>query len=139
MALLARNEPKDEAMIEGARKFVAGQQATGMAKPELDGGFGYGPTGTSPKRQHPDLDNTLISLEALRAYANARPTKESEPLFCQSLRPGKEDAVKHSSQLVESLVPPCEILVRSVRLHEPLTASLRPHPALLPELLELCA
>ena len=76
MALLARNEPKDEAMIEGARKFVAGQQATGMAKPELDGGFGYGPTGTSPKRQHPDLDNTLISLEALRAYANARPTKE---------------------------------------------------------------
>lgn len=76
MALLARNEPKDEALIEAARKFVAGQQATGMAKPELDGGFGYGPTGASPKRQHPDLDNTLISLEALRAYAEARPNKE---------------------------------------------------------------
>ena len=76
MALLARSEPKDEPLIEAARKFVAGQQATGMAKPELDGGFGYGPTGTSPKRQHPDLDNTLISLEALRAYANARPTTE---------------------------------------------------------------
>ncbi len=76
MALLARNEPKDEPLIEAARRFVAGQQATGMAKPELDGGFGYGPTGSSPKRQHPDLDNTLISLEALREYANARPTTE---------------------------------------------------------------
>ncbi len=76
MALLAHNDPKDEPLIENARKFVGGQQASGMAKPELDGGFGYGPTGTSPKRQHPDLDNTLISLEALRAYAKARPTKE---------------------------------------------------------------
>ena len=76
MALLARSEPKDEPLIESARKFVAGQQATGMAKPELDGGFGYGPTGSSPKRQHPDLDNTLVALEALRAYANARPNKE---------------------------------------------------------------
>ena len=76
MALLATDDPKDEPLIEAARKFVAGQQASGMAKPELDGGFGYGPTGTSPKRQHPDLDNTLISLEALRTYANARPTTE---------------------------------------------------------------
>ncbi len=76
MALLARSEPKDEPLIEAARKFVAGQQASGMAKPELDGGFGYGPTGASPKRQHPDLDNTLIALEALRTYANARPNKE---------------------------------------------------------------
>lgn len=76
MALLARNEPKDEPLIEGARRFVAGQQASGLAKPELDGGFGYGPTGASPKRQHPDLDNTLVSLEALRAYAKARPTTE---------------------------------------------------------------
>ena len=76
MALLARSEPTDEPLIEAARRFVAGQQATGMAKPELDGGFGYGPTGTSPKRQHPDLDNTLMSLEALRTYAKARPTTE---------------------------------------------------------------
>ena len=76
MTLLARSEPKDEPLIEAARKFVAGQQASGMAKPELDGGFGYGPTGASPKRQHPDLDNTLVALEALRAYANARPNKE---------------------------------------------------------------
>ena len=76
MALLARSEPKDEPLIESARKFVAGQQATGMAKPELDGGFGYGPTGASPKRQHPDLDNTLVALEALRTYAKARPTTE---------------------------------------------------------------
>ena len=76
MALLARGEPKDEPLIVSARRFIAGQQASGMAKPELDGGFGYGPTGASPKRQHPDLDNTLIALEALRTFAKARPTTE---------------------------------------------------------------
>jgi squalene-hopene/tetraprenyl-beta-curcumene cyclase len=76
MALLAKNDPSDEPLIESARKFVAGQQASDLAKPELNGGFGYGPTGASPKRQHPDLDNTVVSLEALRAYAKARPTKE---------------------------------------------------------------
>ena len=76
MALLNTREPKDEPIITAARAFVAGQQATGMAKSELDGGFGYGPTGASPKRQHPDLDNTLVSLEALRAYRTARPTVE---------------------------------------------------------------
>lgn len=75
-ALLQTGEPKDEPTIEAARKFVAGQQATNMAKPELNGGFGYGPTGASPKRQHPDLDNTLIALEALRAYEALRPQAE---------------------------------------------------------------
>lgn len=76
MALLAKNDPADEPLIESARKFVAGQQASDLAKPELNGGFGYGPTGASPKRQHPDLDNTVVSLEALRTYAKARPNKE---------------------------------------------------------------
>lgn len=75
-ALLQTGDPKDEPAIEAARKFVAGQQASNMAKPELDGGFGYGPTGASPKRQHPDLDNTLIALEALRAYETLRPRAE---------------------------------------------------------------
>ncbi len=76
VALLEGNRPQDEPLIETARRFIAGQQATSMAKPELDGGFGYGPTGASPKRMHPDLDNTLIALEALRAYREARPTAE---------------------------------------------------------------
>jgi squalene-hopene/tetraprenyl-beta-curcumene cyclase len=76
VALLESNQPKDEALIEAARRFIAGQQATTMAKPELNGGFGYGPTGSSPKRMHPDLDNTLITLEALRAYQASRPTAE---------------------------------------------------------------
>lgn len=76
VALLEGNRPEDEARIEAARRFIAGQQATTMARPELDGGFGYGPTGASPKRMHPDLDNTLITLEALRAYKEARPTAE---------------------------------------------------------------
>jgi len=75
-ALLMTGDPKDELAIEAARKFVAGQQATNMAKAELNGGFGYGPTGASPKRQHPDLDNTLVSLEALRAYEALRPRAE---------------------------------------------------------------
>jgi squalene-hopene/tetraprenyl-beta-curcumene cyclase len=75
-ALLSTGNPKDELAIEAARKFVAGQQASNMAKPELNGGFGYGPTGASPKRQHPDLDNTVISLEALRAYEALRPRAE---------------------------------------------------------------
>jgi squalene-hopene/tetraprenyl-beta-curcumene cyclase len=76
MALLGTGEAKDEPLITKAREFVVGQQASGLAKSELDGGFGYGPTGSSPKRQHPDLDNTLISLEALRAYRAARPQAE---------------------------------------------------------------
>jgi squalene-hopene/tetraprenyl-beta-curcumene cyclase len=76
MALLKTGEPKDEPIITAARRFVVGQQASGMAKSELDGGMGYGPTGASPKRQHPDLDNTLVSLEALRAYRAARPNVE---------------------------------------------------------------
>ena len=76
MALLSSGDPKDEPLITKARAFVAGQQATNMLKPENDGGFGYGPTGTSPKRQHPDLDNTLIALEALHEYRLRRPQAE---------------------------------------------------------------
>ena len=76
MALLGTGEPADEPLIEKARSFVAGQQAKGMLKPEMDGGFGYGPVGTSPKRQHPDLDNTLVALEALREYRQQRPQAE---------------------------------------------------------------
>jgi squalene-hopene/tetraprenyl-beta-curcumene cyclase len=76
MALLATGDPADEPIIEAARRFVGRQQASGMTRPELDGGFGYGPTGASPKRQHPDLDNTLVALEAIRAYEAARPTGE---------------------------------------------------------------
>ncbi|MHA3770592.1 cycloartenol synthase [Verrucomicrobiota bacterium sgz303538] len=76
VALLANNDPKDEATITKARDFIVGQQASNMANPALDGGIGYGPTGVSPKRQHPDLDNTVIALEALRTYKNARPNVE---------------------------------------------------------------
>lgn len=76
MALLSTGNPKDEPLITAARKFIAGQQASNMAKPETEGGFGYGPTGASPKRQHPDLDNTLVALEALRLYEKMRPSSE---------------------------------------------------------------
>lgn len=76
LALLGTNNPADEPLITKARDFVVGLQAKGMANPAVDGGIGYGPTGVSPKRQHPDLDNTLVALEALRAYKAARPTVE---------------------------------------------------------------
>ncbi len=75
-ALLNSGNPADEPILTKARAFVVAQQAENMTKPGLDGGFGYGPTGASPKRQHPDLDNTLIALEALRAYKKARPAVE---------------------------------------------------------------
>jgi squalene-hopene/tetraprenyl-beta-curcumene cyclase len=76
MALLGSNDPQDEPILTKARAFIAGEQARDMAKPETNGGFGYGPVGTSPKRQHPDLDNTLAALEALAAYRHARPATE---------------------------------------------------------------
>jgi len=74
--LLTSGKPEDEPLIAKAREFIVAQQASGMIKPELDGGIGYGPTGVSPKRQHPDLDNTLVALEALHAFRQARPTAE---------------------------------------------------------------
>ncbi len=75
-ALLQSDDPQDEPIISKARAFIVAQQATGMTKPGTDGGFGYGAVGTSPKRGHPDLDNTVIALEALRAYKKARPNTE---------------------------------------------------------------
>ena len=79
MALLNTHDPKDEPMLARARDFIAGMQAKNMAEASLDGGIGYGPTGVSPKRQHPDLDNTLMALEALRAYKSTHPTVEVAP------------------------------------------------------------
>lgn len=80
LALLQFGDPADARVIEGARQFLVAQQASGMAQPELDGGIGYGPTGVSPKRQHPDLDNTLVALEALRACELARKSEEKAAL-----------------------------------------------------------
>ncbi len=76
VALLANNDPKDEPLITRARDFIVGLQAKNLADESLDGGIGYGPTAVSASRQHPDLDNTLIALEALRTYKNARPNVE---------------------------------------------------------------
>ena len=76
VALLANNDPKDEPLITKARDFIVGLQAKNLADESLDGGIGYGPTAVSASRQHPDLDNTLIALEALRTYKNARPNAE---------------------------------------------------------------
>ena len=66
LALFGAEEPKDESLIRAARAYVVGQQASGLAQPGTDGGIGYGTVGASPKRGHPDLDNTLVALEALK-------------------------------------------------------------------------
>ena len=66
LALFGANEPKDETLLRAARAYVVGQQASGLAQPGTDGGIGYGTVGASPKRGHPDLDNTVIALEALK-------------------------------------------------------------------------
>ena len=67
LALAGAGDAKDQDLLLKARAYVVGQQASGMAKPETDGGIGYGSVGASPKRGHPDLDNTVVALEALRA------------------------------------------------------------------------
>jgi squalene-hopene/tetraprenyl-beta-curcumene cyclase len=67
LALAGASDPRDEKLLLAARAYVVGQQASGIAKSETDGGIGYGSVGASPKRGHPDLDNTLVALEALRA------------------------------------------------------------------------
>lgn len=74
LALLNTGEPKDEPILTAANSFIIGQQASGLPNAALDGGISYGPTGTS--RQHPDLDNTLVGLEAIRAFKAARPGVE---------------------------------------------------------------
>lgn len=76
MAFLNSGEPQNEPFIDKAQRFVAGQQAKDMEKPATNGGIGYGVTGVSPRHPHPDLDNTLVALEALAAYKKARPTAE---------------------------------------------------------------
>jgi squalene-hopene/tetraprenyl-beta-curcumene cyclase len=77
LAFLQLGDPQDAAIIRNAKDFLIRQQADQMVRPDLNGGIGYGPTGVSPKRQHPDLDNTMISLEALRAFELAETTKEN--------------------------------------------------------------
>lgn len=76
MALLNTGDPKDEPMLARANKFITGMQAENMAKSEMNGGIGYGPNGVNPKRAFPDLDNTLIALEALRSYKAKHPSTE---------------------------------------------------------------
>jgi squalene-hopene/tetraprenyl-beta-curcumene cyclase len=74
VALLNSGNPHDEALVEAAREFILGQQAKGLPNSSLDGGIGYGPNGS--EHAHPDLDNTLVALEALRAYKAAHPSTE---------------------------------------------------------------
>ena len=64
VALVLARDGKYDAIIRAAHDFVIGQQAKGLPDASMDGGIGYGPTGTA--RAHPDLSNTVIALEAIR-------------------------------------------------------------------------
>jgi squalene-hopene/tetraprenyl-beta-curcumene cyclase len=64
VALVLARDGKYDTLIRGAHDFVIGQQATNLPDPEMDGGIGYGPVGAA--RQHPDLSNTVMALEAIR-------------------------------------------------------------------------
>ena len=63
VALVAARDPKFEPTLRAARDFVIGQQAKNLVDPSLDGGIGYGPTGTHSGT--PDLSNTVMAIEAL--------------------------------------------------------------------------
>ena len=64
VALVLARDGKYDPIIRAAHDFVIGQQATNLPDPSMDGGIGYGPTGSA--REHPDLSNTVIALEAIR-------------------------------------------------------------------------
>jgi squalene-hopene/tetraprenyl-beta-curcumene cyclase len=64
VALVLARDGKYDSLIRSAHDFVIGQQATNLPDASMDGGIGYGPVGAA--RQHPDLSNTVIALEAIR-------------------------------------------------------------------------
>ena len=64
VALVLAQDGKYDSVIRAAHDFVIGQQAKGLSDPTMSGGVGYGPTGAA--RDHPDLSNTVIALEAIR-------------------------------------------------------------------------
>jgi len=76
LALHLSGDPKYRPLVEKARAYTVAMQAKGMANPALNGGIGYGPGGTN--RQHPDLSNTLLALEAL-AYTREFEKGENAP------------------------------------------------------------
>ena len=59
-----------------ARKFIGAQQASGMIKPETDGGFGYGPVGTTEARASRSRQHARHA-RSHRAFAKARPRPNS--------------------------------------------------------------
>lgn len=73
VALAAAGNPKFDPAILAARNFVVGQQAKNMPDESLDGGVGYGPTGTDSGK--PDLSNTVMAIEALHATKNIMPAE----------------------------------------------------------------
>jgi squalene-hopene/tetraprenyl-beta-curcumene cyclase len=64
IALVLAQDGKYDPLIRAAHDFVIGQQATNLPDPTMNGGIGYGPVGAA--REHPDLSNTVIALEAIR-------------------------------------------------------------------------
>ncbi len=62
-AFVLARDPGYDQIIENAQHYVSKMQASNLPNRSLNGGFGYGPDGTN--REHPDLSNTVMALEAL--------------------------------------------------------------------------
>jgi squalene-hopene/tetraprenyl-beta-curcumene cyclase len=77
LALHLSADPKYRPIVEKARAYTVSMQAKGLPNPALNGGIGYGPGGTS--RQHPDLSNTLLALEALAATREFEKGEKAPP------------------------------------------------------------
>ena len=79
MAFLQNNDPMDESIIRGARRFLVNQQTDfdekGRTDNLFDGGVGYGSTWA-----HSDLSNTHLAMEALFYAKKTLGTKEDDPL-----------------------------------------------------------
>ena len=77
MAFLQLNDPLDEEVIRGARKFLVNQQSDfdqkGKTDHLFDGGVGYGSTWA-----HSDLSNTHLAMEALYYAKKSLPGKEED-------------------------------------------------------------
>jgi squalene-hopene/tetraprenyl-beta-curcumene cyclase len=76
MALLATGDrPMNRSCSPRANSSAASRPAT-WPSPRPTAASATAPVGTSPKRGHPDLDNTLVALEAIRTFEQLRPNAE---------------------------------------------------------------
>jgi squalene-hopene/tetraprenyl-beta-curcumene cyclase len=81
-ALVLRNRPSDQAVMQNARRYLIGLQVgdaqLGQSNSPFSGGIGYGGT-----EKRPDLSNTMLALEAL--YHSRPPVQDANGLKAPDL------------------------------------------------------